>query len=187
MHSHTLKKRDLNRDSNRDYFLRVSTQAEKSLSIWHTLEMWWYFAHLLHTHAQSVRTQQWLIVDVIIASIVYRERSARLAWWDIKNRYDFHSPFSHTSHRKQSRLFSKRRTISGARIAIRIALIIATFLSPHIKIKIVALIWVAIRIATQISATIWVSGNGPSVTRVVILRMHSLGQNGLYDGMPYLR
>ena len=28
------------------------------------------------------------------------ERSARLAWWDIKNRYDFRSPFSHTSHRK---------------------------------------------------------------------------------------
>ena len=41
--------------------------------------MWRYFAHLLHTHAQSVRTQQWLIVDVIIAYIVYRERSARLA------------------------------------------------------------------------------------------------------------
>ena len=37
---------------------------------------WWYFAHFLHTHAQSVRTQQWLIVDVIIASIVYRDR-----WW----------------------------------------------------------------------------------------------------------
>ena len=33
-------------------------------------------AHFLHTHAQSVRTQQWLIVDVIIASIVYRDR-----WW----------------------------------------------------------------------------------------------------------
>ena len=34
----------------------------------------WYFAHFLHTHAQSVRTQQW-VVDVIIASIVYRD------WW----------------------------------------------------------------------------------------------------------
>ena len=33
-------------------------------------------AHFLHTHAQSLRTQQWLIVDVIIASIVYRDR-----WW----------------------------------------------------------------------------------------------------------
>ena len=31
-------------------------------------------AHFLHTHAQSVRTQQWFIVDVIIASIVYRDR-----------------------------------------------------------------------------------------------------------------
>ena len=30
-------------------------------------KIWWYFAHFLHTHAQSVRTQQWLIVDVIIA------------------------------------------------------------------------------------------------------------------------
>ena len=39
-------------------------------------KIWWYFAHFLHTHAQSVRTQQWLIVDVIIASIVYRDR-----WW----------------------------------------------------------------------------------------------------------
>ena len=38
-------------------------------------KIWWYFAHFLHTHAQSVRTQQWLIV-VIIASIVYRDR-----WW----------------------------------------------------------------------------------------------------------
>ena len=45
--------------------------------------------------------------------------------------------------------------------------IIATFLSPHIKIKIVALIWVALRIATQISATIWVSGNGPNVNMSV--------------------
>ena len=33
-------------------------------------------AHFWHTHAQSLRTQQWLIVDVIIASIVYRGR-----WW----------------------------------------------------------------------------------------------------------
>ena len=36
----------------------------------------WYFAHFLHTDAQNVRTQQWIIVDVIIASIVYRDR-----WW----------------------------------------------------------------------------------------------------------
>ena len=39
-------------------------------------KIWWYFVHFLHTHAQSVRTQEWLIVDVIIASIVYRDR-----WW----------------------------------------------------------------------------------------------------------
>ena len=39
-------------------------------------ELCWYFAHFLHTDAQNVRTQQWIIVDVIIASIVYRDR-----WW----------------------------------------------------------------------------------------------------------
>ena len=160
MHSHTLKKRDLNRDSNRDYFCACPHRPKKA-----RFESRLFFYACPHTGRKIATQIAPVRASCACVLFVNRQRTQTAERPPCMMGYKKPVRFSFTvlTHFAQKIVaiisnnrdyLKKRRTISGARIAIRIALIIATFLSPHIKIKIVALIWVALRIATQISATI---------------------------------
>ena len=95
---HTKKARFESRFKSR-LFLRVSTQAENS-AIWIAT----IFYACPHTGRKIATQIAPVRASCACVLFVNRQRTQtaerRLAWWDIKNRYDFHSPFSHTSHRK---------------------------------------------------------------------------------------